>query len=52
MDLEAARKRNYMELYIPHLALGLKDILGLPEKEKEKIEHDLKKMLEKTHLDV
>ena len=36
-DLEAARKRNYMELYIPHLALGLKDILGLPEKEKEKI---------------
>jgi DNA topoisomerase-6 subunit B len=51
-DLEAARKRNYMELYIPHLALGLKDILGLPEKEKEKVEHDLKKMLEKTHLDV
>jgi DNA topoisomerase-6 subunit B len=51
-DLEAARKRNYMELYIPHLALGLKDILALPEKEKERIEKDLKKMLEKTHLDV
>ncbi len=50
-DLEAARKRNYMELYIPHLALGLKDILGLPDKEKERVEHDLKKMLEKTHLE-
>ncbi len=51
-DLEAARKRNYMELYIPHLALGLKDILALPDKEKDRIERDLKKMLEKTHLDV
>ena len=51
-DLEAARKRNYMELYIPHLALGLKDILSLKDKEEEKIVQDLKKMLEKTHLDV
>jgi DNA topoisomerase-6 subunit B len=51
-DLEAARKRNYMELYIPHLAQGLKDILGLPDKEKDRVERDLKKMLEKTHLDV
>jgi DNA topoisomerase VI subunit B len=34
-DLEAARKRNYMELYIPHLAQGLKDILALPDKEKD-----------------
>ena len=51
-DLEAARKRNYMELYIPHLAQGLKDILALPDKEKDRVERDLKKMLEKTHLDV
>ena len=51
-DMEAARKRNYMELYIPHLALGLKDILGLPDKDKERIERDLKTMLEKTHLDI
>lgn len=51
-DMEAARKRNYIELYIPHLALGLKDILGLPDKEKDRVERDLKKMLEKTHLDV
>jgi DNA topoisomerase-6 subunit B len=51
-DLEAARKRNYMELYIPHLALGLKEILGLKDKDEDKIVHDLKKMLEKTHLEV
>ncbi len=51
-DLEAARKRNYMELYIPHLALGLKEILDLNDKEEGRIVTDLKKMLEKTHLDV
>ena len=51
-ELEAARKRNYIELYIPHLALGMKEVLGLPEKDKDRIEKDLKKMLEKTHLEV
>lgn len=51
-DLEAARKRSYIELYIPHLALGLKDILGLKEKDEGRIVQDLKKMLEKTHLDL
>ena len=51
-DLEAARKRSYIELYIPHLALGLKQILELPDKDEDKIVRDLKKMLEKTHLDV
>jgi DNA topoisomerase-6 subunit B len=51
-QLEAARKRSYMELYIPHLALGLKDILSLTDKDESKIVGNLKKMLEKTHLDV
>ncbi len=51
-DLEAARKRSYIELYIPHLALGLKDILSLGDKEEDRIVKDLKKMLEKTHLEV
>lgn len=51
-EMEAARKRNYMELYIPHLALGLKDILGLTNKDEDKIVKDCKKMLEKTHLEV
>jgi DNA topoisomerase-6 subunit B len=51
-DMEAARKRNYIELYIPHLAMGLKDILSLKEKDEDRIVKDLKKMLEKTHLEV
>jgi DNA topoisomerase-6 subunit B len=50
--MEAARKRSYIELYIPHLALGLKDILGLSDREENKVVGDLKKMLEKTHLDI
>ena len=51
-ELEAARKRNYIELYIPHLALGLKETLGLKDKDEDKIVSTLKKMLEKTHLEV
>jgi DNA topoisomerase VI subunit B len=51
-ELEAARKRNYIELYIPHLALGLKNILDLTDKDEDKVVGNLKKMLEKTHLDV
>lgn len=49
-QLEAERKRNYMELYIPHLALGLKQILKLKDREEGKVVGKLKKMLEKTHL--
>ena len=48
---EADRKRNYIEKYIPHLALGLKDILALSDKQKDKVEADLTQMLERTHLD-
>jgi len=49
-QLEAERKRNYMELYIPHLALGLKQILKLKDKEEDRIVTKLKRMLERTHL--
>ena len=49
---EAERKRSYIELYIPHLALGLKDILRFGDKEEDRVVRDLKKMLEKTHLDI
>ncbi len=48
---EADRKRSYIEKYIPHLALGLKDILALSDKQKAKVEDDLTKMLERTHLE-
>jgi DNA topoisomerase-6 subunit B len=49
-DLEAQRKRDYMQLYVPHLALGLKQILSLGDKDEQKIITKLKAMLERTHL--
>lgn len=51
-EAEAERKRGYIEKYIPHLALGLKDILDLTDRDENKVVGDLKKMLEKTHLEV
>jgi DNA topoisomerase VI subunit B len=50
-QMEFERKRNYMALYIPHLALGLKHILGLNDKQEQGIISNLNKMLERTHLD-
>jgi DNA topoisomerase-6 subunit B len=51
-QVELERKHNYMALYIPHLALGLKAILDLNDREESTIVSRLHKMLEKTHLDV
>jgi DNA topoisomerase-6 subunit B len=51
-ELEAQRKKSYIELYLPHLALGLKQILALNEKQEATVISTLKGMLEKTHLDV
>lgn len=50
-DAEVERKREYMTLYIPHLAQGLQDILDLTDRQKSGVIKDLKKMLEKTHLE-
>lgn len=47
---EAERKHNYMALYIPHLALGLKEVLELSDRQESGIVNNLNKMLEKTHL--
>ncbi len=49
---EAERKRGYIELYIPHLALGLKEIIDLSDREEKKVVDKLRNMLERTHLDV
>jgi DNA topoisomerase-6 subunit B len=51
-ELEAQRKRDYIQLYIPHLALGLKQILDFGDKEETKVINKLKAMLERTHLQV
>jgi DNA topoisomerase-6 subunit B len=49
---EAERKRNYMLLYIPHLALGLKQVLDLSDREEARVVKKLHRLLERTHLDV
>ena len=49
---EAERKRSYIALYIPHLALGLKDVLDLSDREEGKIVSSLNGLLERTHLEI
>ena len=48
---EVERKRNYMALYIPHLALGLKEILELSDRQEKAVVDRLNEMLHRTHLD-
>lgn len=48
---EVERKRNYIELYIPHLALGLKEILDLTDRQEDTTVKKLKGMLEKSKLE-
>jgi DNA topoisomerase-6 subunit B len=42
------KKRSYIETYIPHVALALKEIIGFKEKEEEKVKKLLRDVLEKT----
>ena len=41
------KKRNYIEMYIPHIAIGLKELLGLNEKEQSSLTEELRELLEK-----
>ncbi|MBU0677168.1 MAG: DNA topoisomerase VI subunit B [Verrucomicrobia bacterium] len=49
---EAERKRSYIEQYIPHLALGLKEVLDLSDRQEKVVVKKLEGMLEKTHLEL
>jgi DNA topoisomerase-6 subunit B len=51
-EAEAARKRDYIETYLPHLALGLRQILDLSEKDERRVVAKLRDMLARTHLDL
>jgi DNA topoisomerase-6 subunit B len=42
------KKRNYIETYIPHLVVALKDILKLDEKDAQKARDNLTTVLEKS----
>jgi len=48
---EIERKRNYIALYIPHLALGLKEMLDLSNRQETVVVSNLNRLLEKTHLE-
>ncbi len=48
---EFERKHNYISMYLPHLATGLKTILDLSDKDETKVLNNLKKMLERAHLE-
>ena len=45
---EAEKKRSYIESYIPHIGIALKEILGLSKAEEEKIVKTLTETLEKS----
>lgn len=47
---EQERKRNYMALYLPHLARGLREILGLGEREERAVVERLHRLLDRTPL--
>jgi hypothetical protein len=40
-----------MALYIPHVAVGLKDMLDLTDRQEGSVVRTLNKMLERTHLE-
>ncbi len=51
-EVETLRKHDYIVRYIPHLALGLKDVLELSDKQEQKIIKNLSDMLERTRLEL
>jgi len=48
---EVERKRSYISLYIPHLALGIRDILDLSDRQEAAVVKNLNGLLERTHLE-
>jgi DNA topoisomerase-6 subunit B len=47
-EADEAKKRAYIEKYIPQVAVGLERILGLNEKQRDKIVSNLTGVLERT----
>ncbi|MBW2992792.1 DNA topoisomerase VI subunit B [Candidatus Woesearchaeota archaeon] len=44
---EEGKKRDYIQTYIPHVGIALKDLLGLKQVEQKKVETMLRQVLEK-----
>ena len=46
-EAEAQRKLDYLEMYLPHIGIGLRELLNLPEKEEKQLMDTLKELLER-----
>ena len=47
-EADEAKKRAYIEKYIPQVAIGLQEILGFPDRERDKVVADLTDVLERS----
>jgi len=47
-EADAEKKRSYIEKYIPHIGIALQEILGISDKQKEKVCATLKDTLERS----
>ncbi|RMD61484.1 MAG: DNA topoisomerase VI subunit B, partial [Planctomycetota bacterium] len=47
-EREEAKKRSYIEQYIPHIGVALQEILGLSEREEKRIVERLRDTLERS----
>ena len=47
-EADAEKKRSYIEKYIPHVGIALQEILGISDKQKEKVCATLKDTLERS----
>jgi len=45
---DAIKKKSYIEKYLPHIAIALKELLSLSEADEKKLEEAIKEILEKT----
>ena len=50
-QIELEKKHSFISMYLPHLALGLKTILGLSDRDEAAVLGRLQTMLERTHLE-
>jgi len=47
-EADEAKKRAYIEKYIPQVAIGLQQILGLGDPERDRIVRELSEVLERS----
>jgi DNA topoisomerase-6 subunit B len=46
-ELDSQRKQDYISTYLPHIGIGLRELLGLSEKEEHKVVETLTGLLER-----